>query len=262
MLRFMQVQQPKTLEEAHALFLKNKMAPLLAGGGWLRLGKRRWPMIIDMSNLGLSYIREEDTEFVIGAMTTQRQVEVYEPFQTFGKGILRKAIEPILGVQFRGIATMGGSVASRYGFSDILPTLCALQAEVVLYEAGRMPIEKYLTFKGRDILVEIIIPKQTVPVATEALRKSTSDFPYLTGSIRKEKEKYAVYIGARPGIVMKAEQASTLLSEKGPIAAKEAGVLAAQELSFQSNSMSSAEYRRAMTVNMVVRLVKEVESWK
>ncbi|MCF0154701.1 MAG: FAD-binding protein, partial [Veillonella sp.] len=45
-------------------------------------------------------------------------------------------------------------------------------------------------------------------------------------------------------------------------AAAEAGALAAQELSFQSNSHASEDYRRSMTKNMVVRLVKEVAAWK
>lgn len=262
MIMFMQLQQPKTLEEAHALFIKNKMAPLLAGGGWLRLGKRRWPLVIDLSGLELNYIREEETEFAIGAMATQRQVETYEAFSTFCGGILPAAVRPILGVQFRNIATMGGSVASRYGFSDILPTLCALNAEVVLFEAGRMPIQDYLSFKGRDLLVEIVIPKREAPVAAEALRKSASDFPMLTGSIRKDGGVYSIYVGARPGIVMKAEQASVLLTERGASVAKEAAKLGAEEISFQTNSMCSAEYRRAMTYKMVLRLIEEVESWK
>ena len=59
-----------------------------------------------MSGLGLDYIREEDDYYAIGAMATQGDVERFAPFQTYAKGLLVKAVHPILGVQFRNMATM------------------------------------------------------------------------------------------------------------------------------------------------------------
>lgn len=262
MLMFMQVQQPKTVEEAHALMVKQKMAPLLAGGCWTRLGNRKWPMVIDLSALGLRYITEEETEFHIGAMATQRDVEVFEPFQTLGRGVLPKAVKDILGVQFRNMATMGGSVAAKFGFSDIIPALLALRAEVRLFEAGRMSIEQYLSYGTRDLLVEVIVPKQEVPVAIEALRKSVSDFPYLTGSVRLDDQGYSVYIGCRPGKPALAAKACQLINEKGLDALDEAVGMIQEDLSFQSNSHAGAEYRLEMAKNMFKRLVKEVAQWK
>ena len=40
MLAFLKVLQPKTVEEAYEMAVKNKTAPMLAGGCWLRLGRR------------------------------------------------------------------------------------------------------------------------------------------------------------------------------------------------------------------------------
>lgn len=259
MLLFMQLLQPTTAEEAYALMTKHKMAPVLAGGCWLRLGKRRWPMVIDLSGAGLRYIREEEQFFAIGAMTTQREVEMYEPFQQLWNGILSKAVTPILGVQFRNMATIGGSVSSRYGFSDIIPTLCALHATVVLHHAGEMSIQEYLTFKERDLLVEVRIPKQDVKVAAEALRKSVSDFPHLTGSIRRDGRTYEVYVGCRPGGAVLAAKASSILSEEGLAGVEKAAEALVEEVTFQTNSHSSESYRKAMAKKMVVRLAKEVE---
>ena len=74
MLGFLKVLQPTTLAETYDLAVKNKMAPLLAGACWTRLGRRTWPMIIDLSQLNLRYVREETYEFVIGAMATQGDV--------------------------------------------------------------------------------------------------------------------------------------------------------------------------------------------
>jgi len=249
MLAFMKVLQPKTVEEAYELATKNKTAPMLAGGCWLRLGRRTWPSVIDMASLDLRYVREEENEFVIGAMATQGDVERFEPLQQFCGGAVVKGVKEILGVQFRNTATMGGSVASRFGFSDIIPALLAVHADIVTFKGGRMSMQDYMTYRERDILMEIRIPKVDVPVAVEALR---------IGALRRDDKGVEVYIGTRPGVPQLAEKASALLSEKGLSAAKEAGQLASEELVYQSNSHASKEYRMEMVKAMVQRLAKEV----
>lgn len=262
MLMYRQLLQPKTVAEAYEMALKFKTAPFLAGGCWIGLGKWRWPSVIDMSGLGLDYIREEDDYYAIGAMATQGDVERFAPFQTYAKGLLVKAVHPILGVQFRNMATMGGSVAARFGFSDILPALLALEAEVMLHQSGVMPLSEYMNFKEKDVLVEIRVPKKVTAVAIHTLRKSTSDFPFLTGSIRKDETGYHIYIGCRPAAVREAVKAGKLLSAKGITALEEAMATAADEIAFQTNSHASADYRAAMTKVLVKRLVQEVEQWR
>ncbi len=230
---------------------------MLAGGCWLRLGRRTWPAVIDMSGLDLRYVREEDNEFVIGAMATQGDVERFEPLQQFCGGAVVRGIKEILGVQFRNMATMGGSVASKFGFSDIIPALLAVHADIVTYKGGRMSMKDYMNYRERDILVEIRIPKREVPVAVEALRISRGDFPYLTGSIRRDDTNYEVYIGTRQ-VCHNWLKASALLSEKGLDALAEAAQIASEELVYQKNSHASKEYRIEMAKAMVRRLVKEV----
>ena len=151
MLAFLKVLQPKTVEEAYEMAVKNKMAPMLAGGCWLRLGRRTWPAVIDMAGLDLRYVREEDHEFVIGAMATQGDVERFEPLQQFCGGAVVRGIKEILGVQFRNMATMGGSVASKFGFSDIIPALLAVHADIVTHKGGRMSMKEYMNYRERDI---------------------------------------------------------------------------------------------------------------
>ena len=258
MLAFLKVLQPKTVEEAYEMAVKNKMAPMLAGGCWLRLGRCTWPAVIDMAGLDLRYVREENHEFVIGAMATQGDVERFEPLQQFCGGAVVRGVKEILGVQFRNMATMGGSVASKFGFSDIIPALLAVHADIVTHKGGRMSMKEYMNYRERDILVEIRIPKQEASVAVEALRISRGDFPYLTGSIRHDDIGYEVYIGTRPGAPQLAEKASALLSEKGLAALNDAAQLASEELVFQKNSHASKEYRVEMAKAMVRRLVKEV----
>lgn len=262
MLTYAKLLRPETPAEAYEIFAKNKMAVFLGGGCWLRLGKRNWPTVIDLSGTGLRYIEEDEQEYRIGAMSTQGDVERYEPFQTFAKGILVKSVQPILGVQFRNCATFGASVASKFGFSDIIPTLLALEAKVHLQNAGIMPLSEYMANKTRDLLLEVCIPKTTIAVAAEALRKSQSDFPYLTGAVNCTKEGWHVYIGTRPGPAVLAKKASAILTDKGVAGAAEAAQICAEEVYFETNSHASEDYRKAMTQGMVLRLAKEVAAWK
>ena len=49
---------------------------------------------------------------------------------------MAESVRHIVGVQFRNLATVGGSVFGRFGFSDVLTLLLALEARVVLYRGG------------------------------------------------------------------------------------------------------------------------------
>ncbi len=258
MLSYVQLLRPKTLDEAYETFAKNKMAAFLAGGCWMRLGKRNWPAVIDLSGLNLRYIQEADSYYAIGAMSTQGDVARYEPFKHIFGGTLVRAVTSILGVQFRNCATFGGSVAAKFGFSDILPTLLAMEADVVLHKSGVMPISQYLASRERDLLIEVRIPKKDFPIAMEALRKSVSDFPILTGAMSKTETGYHIYIGTRPSIAKEAVEAGRMLTEKGKSAIDEVAILGAEELSFQSNSHASEAYRKSMAQGMIRRMAKEV----
>ena len=61
-------------------------------------------------------------------------------------------------------------------------------------------MQDYMTYRERDILVEIRIPKVDVAVAVEALRISRGDFPLLTGALRHDEKGVELYIGTRPGV--------------------------------------------------------------
>lgn len=45
---------------------------------------------------------------------------------------MKESLRHIVGVQFRNLATVGGSLWGRFGFSDVLTLLLALDAQVEL----------------------------------------------------------------------------------------------------------------------------------
>ena len=105
-------------------------------------------------------IEETDTEFAIGAMATLRSLETHAALNAATNGAMREAVRHIVGVQFRNCATVGGSVYGRFGFSDVLTLLLALDCDVELYKAGRMPIAQFAALPyDRDILTHVYIKK-------------------------------------------------------------------------------------------------------
>lgn len=91
---------------------------------------------IDLSQLGLDQIVENEEAIEIGAMCSLRMIETHPLMNEYFSGIVAESVKDIVGVQFRNCATIGGSIYSRFGFSDILTVLLALDTYVELYHGG------------------------------------------------------------------------------------------------------------------------------
>ena len=107
MLTINEYRKVESLEEAYELNQK-KNNKIIAGGVWMKIGDRRIATAIDLSGLGLDQITETDTEFVIGAMTTLREIEKHAGLAAYTDGAIRESVRHIVGVQFRNCATVGG----------------------------------------------------------------------------------------------------------------------------------------------------------
>ena len=60
---------------------------------------------------------------------------------------MREAVRSIVGVQFRNLATVGGSIWGRFGFSDVLTLFLALDTRVLLYRAGEISLREFAGMK-------------------------------------------------------------------------------------------------------------------
>ena len=89
---------------------------VLGGMLWLKMEKINVGTAIDLSALGLDTIEETDTEILIGAMATLRDLETNAALNAYTAGAVREAVRHIVGVQFRNCATVGGSIYGRFGF--------------------------------------------------------------------------------------------------------------------------------------------------
>ncbi|WMJ78866.1 MULTISPECIES: FAD binding domain-containing protein [unclassified Sedimentibacter] len=188
----------ESLEQAFELN-KNRRNTIIGGMLWLKMGRKRIGTAIDLSALGLNSIVEDEDSFRIGCMCTLREIETHEGLNNYFGGSLTKSVENIVGVQMRNLATIGGSIYSRFGFSDILTALLVLDTYVELFSGGVVSLEKYLGMPlDNDILVSIIIKKDKRKISYSSYRLSATDFPVLTCAVSKKGNKWFTAHGARP----------------------------------------------------------------
>lgn len=200
--------RPQTLEEAWQLN-QSRRNRILGGMLWLRLGKGSVGTAIDLCDLGLDAIGETPEEFSIGAMATLRDLETHAGLNTYTQNAVANAVKDIVGVQFRNMATVGGSIWGRFGFSDVLTVFLALDSYVELYKGGIIPLKEFATMKkDHDILVRLIVKKTPCKVVYTAMRNQRTDFPVLTCAIAYRDGAYWASVGARPGraILLRGEQ--------------------------------------------------------
>ena len=150
--------QAQSLEEAWQLNQK-RSARILGGMLWTRMDSRPVSTAIDLCRLGLDTIEETDAAFTLGAMVTLRQIELHPGLAAYTGGAAAAAVRDIVGVQFRNMATIGGSVWGRFGFSDLLTWLLASGAAVELYKGGVVPL-----VDAPDVLAVLAQHVQFLPV--------------------------------------------------------------------------------------------------
>ena len=239
----------QSLEEAWQLN-QNKRNRILGGMLWLRLGKGTVNTAIDLCDLGLDTIEETAEQFSIGAMATLRDIEMHAGLNAYTSGAVANAVKDIVGVQFRNMATVGGSIWGRFGFSDVLTGFLALDSYVELYKGGIVPLEEFAKMKkDNDILVRLIVKKTPCKVVYSAMRNQRTDFPVLACAVSQMNGEYRASIGARPGRAM--------LVRRDNAAGFAAFV--AENTPTEGNLRGSAAYRTHLTRVLVERSMNELE---
>ena len=259
MMTIREYKRAESLEEAWQLNQK-KNNRVLGGMIWLKMEKLNVGTAIDLSGLGLDTVEETDEGFSIGAMVTLRQLELHEGLAAYTGGAVRESVRHIVGVQLRNLATVGGSIYSRFGFSDVLTMFLALNASVELYKGGVVPLSEYAQRPyDRDILVRLIVKKTPMPFCYQSVRNSQTDFPVLTCAAAKLADgSIRAAIGARPGKAV----LYTAAPEAGETAEKFAARFAAEvkaDIKTESNLRGGAEYRRHLAGVLTKRAVCRLE---
>ena len=274
MFYYNQYVRAQSLDEAYELYQK-KPNFVLGGMLWLKMKNKTLGTAIDLCDLGLDQIDEDENEFRIGAYATLRQIETHEALNAYTHGAIAESVRHIVGVQFRNVATVGGSIWGRFGFSDVMTIFRALGAKVQLHKAGIMDLDEFaaLPRTTRDVLVSVIVPKNAKGVVYLSQRNQSTDFPVLTCAVANRSGRYVAVVGASPymaepvwdedgildGIADAKTDSNAALTDNSENNAKidKFAEYVAEHIRFGSNIRAGAEYREIICRVLTRRAVTQ-----
>ena len=271
---------PNQVSEAISLLQKHgEEAKILAGGhSLIPAMKLRFAMpeyLIDISGIdGLEYIREEDGQLKIGAMTRESSLEESNLVKD-NYPLLLDTVKMIADPQVRNMATVGGNLAHGDPANDHPATMIALRASVAVEGPnGRREIgiddffpDFFTTaLEDNEILTEIRIPASQ---------------PGSGGAYQKIERKVGDYAAAAVACQLsleadgKIQQIGIGLTNVGPVPIRsvgaegnlrgktpddsliqESGRLAAEECNPVDDLRGSAGYKRDLVNELTQRSIK------
>jgi CO/xanthine dehydrogenase FAD-binding subunit len=221
----------------------------------------------------LSYLRAENRELRIGAMTRQRELEC-SPEVANHWPLLHDATAYIGHIQIRNRGTVGGSLAHAFPSTELPIAVVTLSASMILRARGTQRaiaadkfFQSYMStaLDPGELLVEIRIP--ALPSGTgwsyQEVSRRHGDFALagaaaimnLDGSGRIAHARLTL-TGATP---IRAEQAEAALLGEKPAEAlfRNAGERATRDLDQDSDIHASADYRRSACAVLARRALSE-----
>ncbi len=235
---------------------------IIGGGLWLKKIGTPIHTLVDLVDLGLDRIIETPDTIEIGALVTLRELEKYPAIAQLGGGFFKSALSAIMGVALRNLATIGGSLAGKYPFSDIITPLLTMETTINLYPTRQVTLSEFIAEKGkrRDIITHLIIKKHQGNGFFKKVSNTQLDFSILNVAILADRTIH-IAVGSRPGLGQIAAKASAYISSKERPTIKDieaTAEMAILELGFASTNTGSAEYRQTLARAYIKRGLKEV----
>jgi len=129
---------------------------------------------VDLSGLSeLRYVRREDDEVRIGALTTIADLEKRVNGSSWGR-LFNDVIAKFGSPNIRSLATVGGNICAASSSEDLIPVFLVLDSKVkIVGKSGtrEMPLQEFLVAKRKtalnaaEILAEISFPEPSVRAA-------------------------------------------------------------------------------------------------
>ena len=270
---------PTSLDEAVALLQRySGDAKILAGGQslmpLLNFRLSRPAALVDLNRIAsLAYIREENGQVRLGAMTRQRTIE-FSPVVARRLPLLSEATKWVGHLPIRTRGTIGGSIAHADPSAEYPAVLTALEGEVVASGPKGERVVKakdlfltYLTtsLESDEVISEIRLPVMPVGAgfALEEFARRHGDFAIVAiaamvvRDAARCKQARLATAGAGP-VPVRLRAAEEILERDGVTdAAIDAAARRAAELvSPDSDIHASADYRRHLTMVLTRRALK------
>jgi len=270
---------PTSLDDAVALLQRyGGDAKILAGGQslmpLLNFRLSRPAALVDLNRIAsLAYIREENGQVRLGAMTRQRTIE-FSPVVARRLPLLSEATKWVGHLPIRTRGTIGGSIAHADPSAEYPAVLTALEGEVVARGPKGERVVKakdlFLTYLTTSLESDEVISEIRLPVmpmgagfALEEFARRHGDFAIVAiaamvvPDATRCKQARLATAGAGP-VPVRLRAAEEILERDGVTdAAIDAAARRAAELvSPDSDIHASADYRRHLTMVLTRRALK------
>jgi len=251
---------------------------LIAGGTDLLTEKDpQVEVLIDITSLGLDYIRSDSQGARIGATTTFAGIEVSPVLCKSPYNVLAQAAHEMGTPQIRNMATIGGNICSALPSADSAPVLLVLDATLdIAGPNGERSMDIVAFFRGvrenaldrGELLTEIQLPVHPPRTGTAFVKRgrvATADLAIVNVAVRltlaadNTCQDVRIALGAVAPTPLRAKETEAMLQGEEPqeklferVAAR-----ASEEIKPISDVRSSAAYRTVLSRILVEQALKE-----
>ena len=268
--------KPTSINEAVKLLAQyGEKGMTIAGGTDVLATKNpQIEVLIDITGLGLNYIKSDSQGLRIGAATTLADIEISPVLSKGPYNIIARAAHKVGTPLIRNLGTIGGNLCNASPSADTPPPLLALGAKLKLVsskQSREMPLDEFFAAPFRtvkeydELLTEIVLPPLTPGTGTS--------YQWLTkiSSIDESLVAVAVMVilgnkgevieDARIGLIsvaptpMRARQAEEMLRGKN---VKDGLIeVVAKAVADETRPRSRPDYRRNMSAVLTERAIRE-----
>lgn len=251
---------------------------LIAGGTDLLVEKDpRVEILIDITGLGLDYIKSDSQGVRIGATTTFAAIATSSALQKNPYVVLAQAAHQVGTPQTRSVATIGGNICHAVPSADSAPALLILEATLNIVGSSGERVVNIADFfldvrkdalNKHELLTEIqlpVLPARTGTAFTKKGRVAVADLAVVNVAVRVTLndddtcQEVRIALGAVAPVPLRARKAEAMLEGEKPREEllEKVAAQAAEEIKPISDVRSSAEYRKTLSQVLVTRALKE-----
>jgi len=268
--------KPTSIQEAVKLLSKygEKGAVIAGGTDVLAMKDPRTEALMDITGLGLSYIKSDSQGLRIGATTTLVDIETSTILSKGSYNIITQAAHKVGTPLIRNMGTIGGNLCNASPSADTPPPILALGAKLKLVNpqgSREVPLDEFFagpfrTVKRADeLLTEIMIPPLAprTGASYQWLTKISTIDESLVGvaALVVLDDKGEVIKDARIGLISVAPTPMRARKAEGMLQGKEVsdGLIeeVARMVADETKPRSRPDYRRSMSAVLAERTIND-----
>lgn len=276
MLNLHEIHKPRTLDDALELLSQPETVALAGGTALISERRKDVRAVVDLNQLGLSFIRHQENDIVIGATTRLAEVVASSLVRDAANGVIAQAAHLTHANILRNQATIMGTLLVEPA-SVLAVALSALDAQVMFVTGaperaeGQTPLTDFVrvpaAFLKGGLATAVMIRVASIKrrSAIETVGRTPRDRAIVSVCAALEIENGSVRaggitLGGADVAVVRAAEAERLLigTSLTDDVIERAAMVAVRDLMPPSDFRGSATYRREMAQVLTRRALREV----